>query len=258
MNHNTFRLMDEGSFPGHENMAVDRALIDSVASGESLPVMRLYGWTCPAITVGYFQKIDETVRRDFCRKNDIPVIRRITGGGTVLHDMEITYSLTVPGDSSFIPKNLDSSFKYILEPLIMTLRHLGLKAVFKPVNDILVNSRKISGSAQTRKKGVIQQHGTLILDINRELFINALKFDEEKLKSRGITDPLEGLTTMKECLNRDADAGLINSIHSQIIKNFKTFMNIDFETGTLTEQEQNSRDHYIETMFQSDGWNLKR
>ena len=90
---NKWRYIISSNLEGEENMAIDGALLNQIGKGESPPTIRIYTWSPPAITIGYFQKSGIETNEEACQKDGIPVIRRITGGGAVFHDHEITYSL---------------------------------------------------------------------------------------------------------------------------------------------------------------------
>jgi len=180
---NKFRLMLDPQCSGSVNMAKDYAILYCIAHNELPPALRIYRWIEPTVTVGYFEDVNYTVNRDYCKEKNIPVIRRESGGGTVLHHMELTYSFTASIYSDFIPQSVDESFRKIIAPLIDTLKMYIDNVEYRPVNDIIINNRKISGSAQTRKYGILQQHGTVILDIDDDLLTSAILYDKDKLSA---------------------------------------------------------------------------
>ena len=102
-----FRLIIDPPMNAAVNMARDLALLEMQSLKNPLPTLRIYRWSSPSVTVGYFQKLDETVNTDFCRKNGISVTRRVTGGGTVLHHKELTYSFTLPVKKKIVPESVE-------------------------------------------------------------------------------------------------------------------------------------------------------
>lgn len=177
-------------------MAIDEAILRRYDEGESVPTFRFFRFRPSAITLGYSQGLHETIDVEKCQENEIPYVRRITGGGTVFHDYdgEITYSVV----TEKIEGDIEESFRELLDPLIKTLEGYGIDAKFKPYNDILVNGRKISGSAQRRGKHGLLQHGTLMFATDLELLSEILRLDEEKLKKKGADDFLDLVTTMEQ------------------------------------------------------------
>ncbi|HIA33009.1 MAG TPA: hypothetical protein EYN83_07290, partial [Nitrospinaceae bacterium] len=89
-----WRVIEDGPQDGESNMAIDRAILASCASGKTLPTLRLYCWERPTLTVGYAQDFAKEIDVNRCRKLGIQIVRRPTGGRALLHNHEVTYSLT--------------------------------------------------------------------------------------------------------------------------------------------------------------------
>src|SRR6266540_1246067 len=183
------RVLETGYNPATLNMAIDEALIEDI--GES-PVLRIYGWRPAAISVGYFQSIKEEVDLEKCSQLGVDVVRRLTGGGAVLHEFELTYSFI----TKQYQQNIMESCRWICDAIVMSINRLGFNASFVPLNDIVVNGKKVSGSAQTRRKGVLLQHGTLLLGVDVEKMFSVLKVPSEKLRDKIIKDVKERVTSL--------------------------------------------------------------
>jgi len=253
-----FRLIIDEPQGGSLNMGIDNAIAEFVSKNAADPTLRIYSWIKPAVTVGYFQKISDTVNSGYCNDNNIDIIRRVTGGGTVFHDKEITYSFIVPIKNKVIPEEIEASFRVIIDPIISALKSAGIDASFKPVNDILAQGRKISGSAQTRKQGVLLQHGTVILDINKEMFTGCLKFDAIKLADKGVSDPLELVTSVNEQLNNNYNNETLHLLKNRIIDNYIESLNITFNIENLSGDEKTLAEKYRKEIFENKSWNMKR
>lgn len=216
------------------NMAMDEAITRCVGSGRSPPTLRLYGWSPSAVSIGYFQEIHEEVDLDFCRSMGIEVIRRMTGGGAVIHTTgELTYSFTIGDSDPAIPRDVQESYARICSPIIAALGKIGVIAAFKPINDIEVQGRKVSGSAQTRRFCAVLQHGTLLLDLDPSL-LPALKVRAEKLSSRGATDVKGRITTLKEILKKDLRREEVGTL---IAKEFGKVLGCELTEGATSEKE---------------------
>lgn len=180
---NAWRLIDSGPGPGPWNLALDEAIFQSVRTGASPPTLRLYRWSAPALSIGYAQDRDRDVDTALCRTRGIAVIRRITGGRAVLHDAEVTYSVSAPAGQPGFGSGLDEAYRRIAAGLVAGLRLLGLEAAV-PVggprdpsrsarraacfataarHEIAVGGRKLIGSAQRREAGAFLQHGSILL-----------------------------------------------------------------------------------------------
>jgi lipoate-protein ligase A len=175
-----FLWVQSGVRPGAENMALDSKLLDLACESGAF-FFHSYAWARPTLSLGYFQKLEE-VAADTSR---IDVVTRFTGGGAILHDRELTFSLAVPPEHPVAKLDVNDSYLELTRPLLFWLRGFGLAAEFrgecpttKPANcfagaacpDIVVNGKKIFGSAQRRKNGGILQHGSLLLDIDSGLW----------------------------------------------------------------------------------------
>jgi lipoate-protein ligase A len=189
-----WRLIDSGPGPGAWNLALDEAIFRSVRTGASPPTLRLYRWSSPALSIGYAQDRDRDVDRDSCRERGIAVIRRVTGGRAVLHDAEVTYSVSAPQGQPGFGAGLDEAYRMIAAGLVAGLRLLGLRAVTSPGprdplrasrhaacfaaaarHEIAVGSRKLIGSAQRRERGAFLQHGSILMESHGELLAQVLR-----------------------------------------------------------------------------------
>ena len=185
------RLLETGEGSGSWNMGLDQALMSTV--DEFIPVLRLYGWKPSAVSIGYFQSLEQEVDVKKCEDLGIDVVRRITGGGAVLHEQELTYSFI----TKIFPADIEESYKLICEPVVMCIKKLGFDAKFSPINDIIVKNKKVSGNAQTRRNNVLLQHGTILLDIDIDKMFSVLKVPSEKIKDKAIQDVKERVMGLK-------------------------------------------------------------
>lgn len=254
---NEFRLIIDPPMNAAVNMARDRAILEMQSMKNPVPTLRIYRWSSPSVTVGYFQKVEDSVNLDFCRKNGVSVTRRVTGGGTVLHHKELTYSFTIPVRKKIIPESVEASFRSIIEPIIESIRSLSLNAEYRPVNDIVISNKKISGSAQVRKRGVLQQHGTLLLDIDRKLICGTLKSNPDKLNSRGFREPSEAITSICGELKTSVNDEFTDELIVKLISSFSGAMNINFSLTDLSVAESAIMESYI-SKFNDDTWNLSK
>lgn len=159
-------------------MAVDELLLEWSAERGGC-CWRFYGWEEPTLSLGYFQEYDD--RRRHTSSRNCPVVRRLTGGGAIVHDAELTYSLVVPaGHPLAVRRNL--LYETVHTSLIEVLADLGVTATLylppgprkqkeqpflcfrrRAPGDVLVNRAKVAGSAQRRRRGAMLQHGSVLL-----------------------------------------------------------------------------------------------
>ncbi|MFA5558531.1 MAG: biotin/lipoate A/B protein ligase family protein [Methanofastidiosum sp.] len=163
-------------------MGLDESLLLLRAKNIIPDTFRFYSFYPSCVSIGYFQSLKSSIDIDHCNRNNIDYVRRITGGGNVFHDCsgEITYSIVMSEKNA--PENILDSFEFLYGGIIEGLKKLNINANFKPLNDLMLNSKKLSGSAQTRKLGVILQHGTLMYNTNIELMERILRISDKKIE----------------------------------------------------------------------------
>lgn len=255
-----FRYLTTGFHTAAENMAIDDAVLGEVAAGTSLPTLRLYGWKPAAISIGYFQSLDDEVDLVACKKFGVDYVRRITGGGAVFHEHEITYSIHIPEKLAIVPNGILESYKVICDGVIRGLSKIGVSAIFAPINDLIVMKngapRKISGNAQTRKKGVILQHGTILLKVNVDKMFSLLKVPDEKLKGKLIDDVKQRVTSLSDFVGRDVTYEEGREI---LRKGFEeSFATHEFVEQELSSIEQSLIPSLLSTIYGNSSWNHKR
>ncbi|MCD6298997.1 MAG: lipoate--protein ligase family protein [Thermoplasmata archaeon] len=243
-----WRLLIHGAGDAFTNMAIDESLL---VSGR--PTVRLYRWRPSAISIGYFQGIKEEVNLEECKRHGVDVVRRISGGGAVFHDEhgEITYSLVAPEE--MLPKNILESCDKICSSIAGGLGHLGVNAEFSPLNDIVVNGRKISGSAQTRRHGNVLQHGTILIDPDIELMFSLLNVSEKKIEDKGIDRASKRVTCLKDETKKVGE----NEVMDALVRGFEEGFGMHLAAGEMREDEIMRIDGLREK-YASREWNFKR
>ena len=174
-----WRLLDTPPAPGAWNMALDEALAASVRGGGP-PVLRFYRWSPPCLSLGRNQPARGRYDEAELRRRGIEVVRRPTGGRAVLHDRELTYSVAVADGALGSPRQ---AYAAVNRALVAGLRRLGVGATLQPntgrraavpslapcfaepaEGEVVAGGRKLVGSAQVRQRGVLLQHGSLLLE----------------------------------------------------------------------------------------------
>ncbi|MDI9644676.1 MAG: biotin/lipoate A/B protein ligase family protein [Candidatus Verstraetearchaeota archaeon] len=235
------------------NMALDEAIMRAVGGGMSPPTLRIYGWDPPAVSVGYFQELKEEIDLEFCHDRKIQMVRRLSGGGAVLHTpKELTYSFSVRVDDPLVPQDVQGSYMKICAPIVSALRKLGVEANFRPINDIEVARRKVSGSAQTRRFGAVLQHGTILLGMDYSL-LPALKTRPEKLAEKGVRDVRDRITTIGELLRREVKQSEFEDL---LIRSFAAHFQASVEETKLCGMEELIP--ALEERYKSAEWTFRR
>jgi lipoate-protein ligase A len=234
----TWKLLDSGPNIGAYNMAVDEELLARAQAGEAAPVLRFYGWNPPAVSLGRFQHIESAVNADACRRLGFDIVRRITGGRAVLHHRELTYSITARLDNPLFPSSVLGTYKVIAAGLLAGLKNLDIAAemvsrggrhaalVEKKAKDpacfsshswyeILVDNKKIVGSAQRRIRGAFLQHGSILVDYDPRL--------EAEVIPGGCNGDV--VTCIKRELGRDVP---LDEIKRAFLRGFQSALGADF------------------------------
>lgn len=254
-----WRLIIDPPLEGAFNMGCDYAIMKSVSRGDSSSTLRFYRWKKPTVTIGYFQILEDEVDVGECARSGVDTIRRVTGGGAVYHDLEITYSLAAPLSGGLVHGTVLDSYRRICEPIVQALRSFGIEAAYAPVNDILAGSKKISGSAQTRREGVLLQHGTILMGLRRERMFRCLRISPEKLAGRGVTAPAEGVGSLEDLLGKRA---LTEGFHGELIdalsRSFAEAFDIEFTDAGITPREREEALAIERDVFLNPRWNRER
>jgi lipoate-protein ligase A len=239
------RTLETGYNSGPWNMALDEVLMNCINCRHNVPILRIYGWQPPTVSIGYFQSMDEEVDIKRCRQMGIDVVRRITGGGAVLHESELTYSFV----TNVYSKNIMESYNLICEPIVMCINKLGFNAKFAPLNDIIVNGKKVSGNAQTRKKDTLLQHGTILLNVNVEKMFSVLKVPSEKVKDKMIEDVKGRVMGLNKTFEQVA---------YNLKESFSEKFGAEIIVDSLTIKEEESTKKLAKEKYTSDQWNRKK
>jgi lipoate-protein ligase A len=243
-----WRLLFHPANDAYTNMAIDEALLVN-----GTPTLRLYSWVPSAISIGYFQSITDEVNISECKKQGVDVVRRITGGGAVYHDEngEITYSFVCP--QHLVPSKILDSYTLICTALASGLNQLGLNAQHAGINDILVNGKKISGSAQTRRYDHVLQHGTILTKVDVKKMFSLLQVSDKKISDKAIDNVKQRVTSIEN------ELGMFDmkQIRVALIKGFEDHMGLSFTRETLSKKERDLASE-IRGKYESKEWNFKR
>ncbi len=244
-----WRVIEYSRNDAFMNMALDEAISESVATGASPPTIRFYGWDPPAVSIGYFQCLSKEVDLKNCAELGIDVVRRRTGGGAVYHDSEMTYS--VIAQEGLFPKDILESYRQICGCITDSLALMGIKSEFKPINDIVVNGKKISGNAQTRRNGVLLQHGTILYAVDVERMFSALKVPDEKLRDKMIDTAKERVTSISQQRTVSWDDAY-GALVSGFTKGKRFFL------ADVSDHEMARARDLAKTRYMAKEWNMER
>jgi len=236
------------------SMAIDEALLKLNAEGKSPNTIRFWRWLPSTVSIGCFQSVEREVDLEVAKRYGVDIVRRITGGGAVFHDHggELTYSVVCKQDD--VPDDVIESYRLICGGLVHGFERLGLQAEFKPVNDVLSNRKKISGSAQTRRWGSVLQHGTILIDPNIRQMFELLKVSPEKISDKFIASVFERVTTVVRELGRKPS---FDEVRAAMRTGFERLLGAKLVEGELTSEEFELAAK-LKPKYAPNGWLKKR
>ncbi len=258
-----WRWIDGGFRDGATQIATDRAILQN-ASLVGLATMRVYGWYPHCISLGYNQS-EESIDIERCREDGVDVVRRPTGGRAVLHSDEVTYSVVIPKENDFFSGNLGEIYKKISLGLCCGIQRLGVPAVLQKRridlaghykrlysincfsaaarNEIVVDGKKLVGSAQRQVENGILQHGSILTGrghVNLPEYYSNITVDE---KRRLIKEVEEKTISLGEYLLRRVD---FSEVAQAIRLGMEEVLSIKFDDCELTDQERVLIDNFRE------------
>lgn len=246
----TWRFIDSGHLHPAMNMAIDEALIE-IYRNTGVPAFRIYGWQPHGFSVGYSQDADAVLDTALCRKDNIPYVRRATGGGIIFHGSEATYSLVCSEEDIGSPPTVKDGYKIICSFLLESYRRCGLDPAFSvdcgsgsknrstfcfasfEDYDILVGGKKIGGNAQKRLKKIILQHGSIPLELDLP---HVLKYVREPLSLFS-----QKSTSLKEAAGRDVTFEEFSAVMKD---SFRSVFSAEFNEKGLTDEERKLAESY--------------
>ncbi len=261
---------------GPANMAVDEAIALACAAGEAPPTLRFYRWEPPAVSLGRHQPVNEIDMAAVDRLG-YDVVRRTTGGRAILHTDELTYSVAAPADEPRMAGGVMDAYLRLSNGLLAGLHRLGVAAdkagghvragrdvsaacfEVPSAYEITVGGRKLMGSAQSRRRGHVLQHGSLPLvgEITRLVTVLALP---EGVRERLAAQLSQRACTLAQALGVAEDSPLVDFQHvAQVLaEGFAETLNLELVPGDLTPGELRRAGELIREKFANPAWTESR
>lgn len=264
------------------NMAADEAMMISVGAGEAPPTLRFFGWKPATLSIGYFQKADDEVLLDEVKRRGLGFVRRPTGGRAVLHDAELTYSIVVPDAYQGLPGSVTESYRVLSEGLVLGFGELGLDARMVSLAteeekakhaaagsaacfdspswyELVVDGRKVAGSAQVRRHGAVLQHGSILLDLDVELLFALLRFRSERQRAR-LRESFAGKAAAINDLRRARGLPPVKLPEAEeaFASGWAGALGIALAPAALSAAEEAAAERLAGEKYGSPSWNLRR
>jgi lipoyl(octanoyl) transferase len=249
---------------GAWNMAVDEVLLQGVADSRTPPTLRFYQWSPACLSLGYFQSLD-VVDLDACRALGIDVTRRPTGGRAILHDRELTYSLTLPAAVLGVEAGILPSYHRISRALRAGLEQLGVRTTMAdesagmrsndrgPIcfdrpsaHEILLDGRKLIGSAQVRRGGALLQHGSILIEPRMERMVACLRPTGEAPDLRSLNGGVAGLAEVGSITAREIGGAIARAVSREF--------GVALAGSSLAESERLAAADLTASKYQAPAW----
>ena len=280
-----WRLIKDSYHTGFMNMAIDEAIMIAHREGLVPPTIRFYQWSPPAVSLGYFQDLQKEIDVDVCQDMGIDIVRRPTGGKAVLHDKELTYSFIIKENHPLVNDSILETYKKISGGMIRGLSYIGVTAELVPLREKLksdslpkgekseihhsdfksicfsvpsqyevqVEGKKIVGSAQVRKREIVLQHGSLLIELEKDKLFSVFNFPSAQIRERFKTR--FNATSLEEILKRKISFSELSEI---LPRGFEEEFGVRLSEGKLTIQEEKISKELLESKYSTYEWNYER
>lgn len=248
-------------------MAVDEAVARGVGDGQAAATLRFYQWSAPTVSLGYLQKTPGGVDLVACHRRGIAVVRRVTGGRAVLHAAELTYSVAVPLCGSWRSLSVSEVFARIACGLLAGLARLGVKAsvgeagnppssqrdpgacfLLRRMPAILVQGRKLIGSAERRWDRSLLQHGSLLLDFDPAMH-------QAVFSAWPRTEPTAGVTSLRAILGAVPP---VKDLVTVLCAGWSEVLGAPCMPGELTWAERRAAENLARERYGNPAWTFQR
>ncbi len=228
------RLIDSGVVEGRRNIAIGQAIIE-LHQQEVVPDTLRFLRFPPTALVGRHQALGQEINLDYCRENDIGVVRRITGGGAIYLDPgQLGWELAIKRSTLGIA-SLSDVAREICQAAAKGISSLGVKASYRPRNDIEIGGRKISGTGGFFDGDTLFFQGTVLVDMNPQLMVSALRVPQAKLAKRELDSAEQRVVTLRELLGSEAPG--LDQIQVALAAAFSRRFSMDLVHGKLSQPE---------------------
>lgn len=230
----SWRLLDTGTRPATENIALNRALLEARQQDISPNTLRFLGFE-PCALLGFHQSAEQELNLDYCASHEVTVQRRITGGGAIYFDTtQLGWELYLHKRDLGIA-DMTAISRRICVAVARGISTLGISATFRPRNDIEVDGRKISGTGGAFDGDALMYQGTLLIEFDVEKMLRVLNIPAEKLSDKAIASARERVTNLADLLGYTPPReDVMRAISEAIAAEFA----VQFEPGDLNENER--------------------
>lgn len=239
-----WRLLDLGAITGYTMTNLYEAVGRAVSSGEVPNTVILNHPESPFVNIGYHQLMEKEINVDYAREKGFILIRRTIGGGAILDGpWEQDYFVVINRSSPECPKSIPEFYQTFMKPPIYALKKLGLDAVIRQPNDILVDGKKISGNGAIGIEKANVLAGDLLLEAPTHLMSEIINAPSEKFRDKLAKSMSEWITSIRTQTGEETPRELVKQL---IVEGFKAELGIELVLGEMVESEREALKNLIE------------
>lgn len=236
------------------NMALDEAIFLAMTE-KAVPSTVRFWRNERAVVIGRSQSVDAEVNLELCEKKDVQVVRRLSGGGAVYHDLgNLNYTLVMDIENQLIRNlGITESYRVLSSGLVEGLKEFGLTPNFKPLTDIFIGDKKVSGSSQARKGGALLYHATLLVDTDLNMLKNVLNLRQEKVRGK-VTSSKKPVTTLRDELGYEIS---MRDVKKAIARGLEKAFSIRLILGALSSMEKETAQNLYDSKYSQKEWSFR-
>ena len=246
-----WRLIDLGSPEPLVAQTFYEAVAEVLHRGEAPNTLIMLQPGSAYVCLGYHQDLEREIDLDFCRERGLPVIRRSQGGGATYLDGDQVFYQIIAKDSPAVPRDVEGMFERLLAVTVETYRRMGVEAEFKPLNDVVVGVRKISGNGAGMHESASILVGNVILDLDYEMMARVLKVPDEKFRDKMAKSMKDWVSNLRRELGKPPSAEVVKQTYITV---FQELLNIELVRQEPTEEEWRIYHEEVEPKHTSSEW----
>lgn len=262
-----WRLLKTGKHDAATNMAIDEVILLRQEDYPQ-PTLRLYDWSQPAFSFGYFQKISNEIDVARCETHGVELVRRMTGGGIVVHGWDVTYSIVVPHGNGVIPGDISASYCWIANRLLNGFHRMGVPATLQggkfrasevgpntclanpAVHDVMLHGKKIAGVSQRRNRVGAVYQGYIALNMPpAEILSLASKFPDYQ---QTLSEKSTSINLRRLCPKNRRE------IEDAVVTGFKEVPSTQLDTSALSTEELEAVRSLAQSKYSTSEWTYRR
>ncbi|HEX9914346.1 MAG TPA: biotin/lipoate A/B protein ligase family protein [Candidatus Bathyarchaeia archaeon] len=230
-----WRLIDLGKAEPYTAQAFYEAVAEAVHRGVSPNTLLLVQPAAPYACIGYHQDMEKEIDQEYVEKAGLPVIRRSQGGGATYLDGDQVFYQIVFRDSMALPRKVDTLFERLLAVTVAVYRRLGVPAEFKPLNDVVVEGRKISGNGAGLHETATILVGNFIMDLNYAQMARVLRVPDEKFRDKMAKSMEQWVSSLRRELGESPTPNRIKEVY---VEEFQRLLGVKLVHGKPTDEER--------------------